>query len=68
MAEAVKSEVGSKERVALDLMREIAEHESKNKEGPYLKPDPRTYFLKLFNQCIRASVSNNEIRDITNNG
>lgn len=52
MAEKVELSVGSKERVAYDLMLQIANYED-GKAG-YMKPDPRTYFLTLFNQCYRA--------------
>ena len=43
--------VDSKYRVALDLMWAIAEEEDKK---TFAKPDPRTYYLKLYTQCLRA--------------
>jgi hypothetical protein len=41
----------SKYRVAFDLMRAIAEEEDKK---TFAKPDPRTYFFKLYNQCLKV--------------
>jgi hypothetical protein len=41
----------SKYRVALDLMYAIAEEEDKK---TFAKPDPRTYYLKLYGQCLKA--------------
>ena len=60
-------EVASKEKVALSLMERIAEAEYEHNKDKWLKPDPRTYYLKLFNQCIRAAISNADVSDIINN-
>ncbi len=47
---ATKSVIDSKERVAFDLMREIFSYES---ESERVQPDPRTYFLTLYQQCLK---------------
>ena len=60
-------EVTSKEKVALDLMERIAEAEYEHNKEKRLKPDPRTYYLKLFNQCIRAAMSSADVPYIINN-
>lgn len=41
----------SKYRVALDLMYAIAEEEDKK---TFAKPDPRSYYLKLYAECLKA--------------
>jgi len=43
----------SKQRVALDLMFKIAHND--NDEG---KPDPKTYYLTLYRQCLKAAAGN----------
>ncbi len=43
--------VDSKHRVAFDLMRAIAEEDDKK---TFAKPDPRTYYLKLYAQCLKV--------------
>jgi hypothetical protein len=50
MAEKEVAKVDSKERVALELMREIAHAEN----YPY-GADPRTYYLSLYRQCYLAA-------------
>jgi hypothetical protein len=40
----------SKYRVAFDLMLAIAEEDGKQ----FGKPDPRTYYLKLYQQCLKV--------------
>jgi hypothetical protein len=42
----VSVEQDSKERVAYDLMQEIAKHEEMDKQ------EPRRYWLELYNQCL----------------
>jgi hypothetical protein len=43
----------SKERVAFDLMKEIASEELSATEEKI--KDPRKYYLALYNECLRAS-------------
>ncbi len=52
---AEQLEVDSRERVAYELMEKISEHEYEHTKEKWLKPDPRAYYLRLFNQCVRAS-------------
>jgi hypothetical protein len=40
----------SKYRVAFDLVMAIAEEDGKQ----FGKPDPRTYYLKLYQQCLKV--------------
>ncbi|ELW77310.1 MULTISPECIES: hypothetical protein [Acinetobacter] len=55
----------SVERVALELMEKIAYAESKTGDENYRKPNPREYYLKLYNQCHRvASWSGVDVKDI----
>ncbi|MDT4898274.1 MAG: hypothetical protein QOH25_3351 [Acidobacteriota bacterium] len=58
-------EFDSKERVAFDLMTLIADKEDADK---YEKPDPRTYYLKLFHQCNKATSGNYAIAGILDEG
>lgn len=51
----------SRYRVAFDLMQTIANSESKDKVG---KPDPRTYYLKLYYQCMQATFPGNSLNAI----
>ncbi|MDQ8937048.1 hypothetical protein [Acinetobacter rudis] len=44
----------STERVAFDLMQKIVDAEIAYSEGKYLKPSPREYYLKLYNQCHKV--------------
>jgi hypothetical protein len=67
MADKAKLEIDSRERVAYELMVRIADEEYEHNKEKWLKPDPRTYYLKLFNQCIRASNSTVGIRYIFDN-
>ena len=67
MADTAKLEITSKEQVAYNLMVLISRSESERSEDKWLKPDPRTYFLKLFNQCIRAAEAGGEMPWIVNN-
>jgi hypothetical protein len=41
----------SRYRVAFDLMQTIANSESDRQK----KPDPRTYYLTLYYQCVKAT-------------
>ncbi|WP_312969020.1 hypothetical protein [Acinetobacter gerneri] len=55
----------SVERVAYDLMEKIAFAESKIETENFRKPNPREYYLKLYNQCHRTvSWSGVDIKDI----
>ena len=67
MAEQANLELESKERVAYDLMTRISQAESSHNKDKWLKPDPRTYFLQLFNQCIRAADQTNKMPNILGN-
>jgi hypothetical protein len=40
----------SKYRVAFDLMCAIAEEDGRQ----FGKPDPRTYYFKLYHQCLKV--------------
>jgi hypothetical protein len=62
MAEELK--LTSAEQVALELMRTIADRESTLNKDKYEKPDPRTYYLTLFHQCIRAGHGPRSMKDI----
>lgn len=42
------------ERVAFDLMQKIVDAEISHGEDDYLKPTPREYYLKLYNQCHKT--------------
>jgi hypothetical protein len=56
----VSVEQDSKERVAYDLMQEIARHEEMDKQ------EPRRYWLELYNQCLSVvshSAPPDEIRE-----
>ncbi|KKW80401.1 hypothetical protein AAV97_05135 [Acinetobacter sp. Ag2] len=44
----------SVERVAFDLMQKIVDAEISHGKGDYLKPTPREYFLKLYNQSHKV--------------
>ena len=44
----------SVERVAFDLMQKIVDAEISFGKGNYLKPTPREYFLKLYNQSHKV--------------
>ena len=44
----------SVERVAFDLMQKIVDAEISYGKGDYLKPTPREYFLKLYNQSHKV--------------
>ncbi len=48
--------VTSAEQVAYELMIHISNREVNYDEEKFEKPDPRTYYLTLFHQCIKASV------------
>ncbi|HCM31448.1 MAG TPA: hypothetical protein DIC32_07745 [Acinetobacter radioresistens] len=48
----------SVERVAFDLMEKIASLESRRDSNVFANPNPREYYLKLYNQC--HTVVNNE--------
>lgn len=50
------------EQVALELTKMIYMDESK--KGVALKPDPRTYFLTLYGQCLKI-VRGESIDDIS---
>lgn len=64
MAETTELTIESREKVAFKLMERIAAKEDNAKSDAFLKPDPRTYFLTLFNQCMKATVPHNDIGDI----
>jgi hypothetical protein len=63
MAEKAELEIGSAEKTAYELMRFIASVESHNKEK-HEKPDPRTYYLTLYRQCIKAGHGGRTMADI----
>ena len=42
------------ERVAFDLMQKIVDAEISRGKDDYLKPTPREYFFKLYNQCHKV--------------
>lgn len=42
------------ERVAFDLMQKIVDAEISRGKDDYLKPTPREYFFKLYNQSLRV--------------
>jgi hypothetical protein len=67
MADKAKLEVDSRERVAYELMVRIADEEYEKNKEKWMKPDPRTYYLKLFNQCMRASLTNVGLKYIVDN-
>jgi hypothetical protein len=67
MSEQANLELSSREKVAFDLMGLISRLEKETNKDEWLKPDPRTYFLKLFNQCIKASYDNSNMGYIVNN-
>ncbi len=60
MAEASENQ-DSRYRVAYDLMRKIASNEDGDKLE---KPDPRTYYLTLYHQCLLASNPRNSLEGI----
>jgi len=60
---ADKLEIGTTERVALDLMLHIASREEDNKDK-YHKPDIRAYYLTLFHQCVKAAHGPRNMKDI----
>lgn len=49
------------ERVAFDLMQKIVDAEISREKDDYLKPTPREYFLKLYNQCHKV-VDNRNVK------
>jgi hypothetical protein len=59
--------ITSEEQVALELMRIIADRESDDTQK-YEKPDARTYYLTLFQQCIKAGHANRTIESILAGG
>jgi len=55
----------SVERVALELMEKIIYVEGKTRQADYLQPNPREYYLKLYNQCHKIiSISGIEVKDV----
>jgi hypothetical protein len=64
MADQADLKLRAPEQVALELMHFIADIEVKTDKEGFEKPDARTYYLTLYNQCIRAGIyhySGNEI-------
>lgn len=53
------------ERVALELMQIISHSESVVDKEKFRKPNPREYYLKLYNQCHRVVSWNGvDIKDV----
>lgn len=67
MAEKAELELGSKEKVAYNLMRDIA-YEEQNNGNVHLKPDARTYYLTLYRQCVRAGMLGLELDTSSHKG
>jgi hypothetical protein len=63
-----KLKVISAEQVAYDLMLHIADRESVVNKEKYEKPDPRTYYLTLFRQCIRAEYGERSLKEVLDEG
>ncbi len=55
----------SVERVALELMEKIAYSESRTENAGFKNPNPREYYLKLYNQCHKVvSWSGIDVKDV----
>jgi hypothetical protein len=59
--------ISSPEQVALELMRTISSYEDSD-EKVFLKPNPRAYFLTLFQQCVKAGHAGRSLEDILKEG
>jgi hypothetical protein len=64
MADSQEVEIGSAEKAAYDLMRYIAAREQRGNPEKFEKPDPRTYYLTLYHQCIKAGHGPRTMADI----
>ena len=55
----------SVERVAFDLMEKISNAEKIHKKDSEKQTNPREYYLKLYNQCLKVtSWSGVDVKDI----
>lgn len=54
MTEQIQPIDSSKERVALELMNIISNHEFEHSEDNYLSPTPRDYYLSLYADCLKT--------------
>lgn len=56
MADKADLKLTSPEDVAFKLMEKVARLESESNDEDFQKPDVRTYYLTLYNQCIKAGI------------
>ncbi|MBF7691121.1 hypothetical protein [Acinetobacter pollinis] len=57
IANPIKIQDNSVERIAFELMEKIANSESSYYEDGVGKPNSREYYLKLYNQCHKVVYS-----------